>query len=419
MLIVPTAFQIPRGVLLVLIIFLSVTSNSKMYVPKVVGRWWLATFVISVISLTYSLIRGNPGAIPNVTIFFAWPLLYLYFMMRCNSINVIKKLQNTLLYGFFFVASFNFFMLLNEFYFHIGILSDIGEQLNCKYNVGITEGFFEYYTPSQSLLPYILYYIAASFILTKGNELKNKKILIICFFLSVIDILLSNRRGMWVVMGILPIFVLLLFYFSRGIRKSVNFAIIKKITIITIATFVFIGVIVMQFYDLDALSEEISSISDFSYNESNYERSMQAKSMAKDFYDSPLWGNGIGYVSEYVRTPDHPWEYELVYNYLLSSFGIIGFSVFIASLLWVYIKSFSISKNNKEYMILLMPQIAGLFSFLIINATNPYLLKFDFLWILYLPILTISTILKTNNLNKSNDYHLRNGEKDICILTIR
>lgn len=405
MLLLPTAYQAPRGVVLLMVLLATLNIKAKLKVSKEVGIVWCLTFVVSLFSFLHGLLAGNPGALANVTVFLIWPTLYLYFMLRSHSFKVLDGLLTTLFYGSTFIVLFNFVMLLNELTFHVGFLTAIGELLNYQYNVGITEGFMEYNTPTQSLLPYTLYFSAILFLLNP-KHLRNKKIyLIIIFLFSMIDILLSNRRAMWVVIAALPLVLLVMFYSLPQGKKVTS----KIIVISVFAACVLLGT---AFYmlDLEYVFSEISSILDFSGDDSNYERTMQFRSMFKDFVDNPLFGCGMGYVSSYIRTPDHPWEYELVYNYLLSVVGIIGFTIYLGSVLWIYFKSYKLAKRNELYASILYPQIGGLFSFLVINATNPYLLKFDFLWILFLPVVSINTILIT-----SKDRNKKNVQESFCI----
>ena len=137
---------------------------------------------------------------------------------------------------------------------------------------------------------------------------------------------------------------------------------------------------------------ELLSTFDMESNESNLERVLQNKSLLNDFWNSPIIGQGIGFVSSYVRTPDHPWEYELVYQYLLASFGLLGMLVLCMPFVWVLKTSIDIVKKTGKYAELIIPAISGSFVFLLINATNPYLLKFDFLWIFFLPIIVLNQI---------------------------
>ena len=42
---------------------------------------------------------------------------------------------------------------------------------------------------------------------------------------------------------------------------------------------------------------------------------------------------------------------------------------------------------------LLIPTLSGLFCFLIINATNPYLASFDYLWVVFLPVAILNAYI--------------------------
>lgn len=397
MLLLPTAYQAPRGALLLLIVLFSFSYKKKLFIHKEVGGWWILTFAVSLLSIIYSVAIGNPGALANVTVFLVWPTLYLYFMMRCHSLDVLIALLKTLVYCGLFLGVFNFIMLFNEFIFHIGFLSSIGEVLNYNYNVGITEGFVEYNTPSQSLLPYVMYFSATLLLLNPDILGVKKKYIIFSSIFAIIDILLSNRRAMWITIGLLPA---LLFVMFRTLPEGKK--VTSKILIISIAALLVLTVTVYYMLDVEYLINEISSISDFSGDESNYERTMQFRSLTRDFLDKPLFGCGIGYASSYVRTPEHPWEYEMVYNYLLSCVGIVGFTIYLLSVCWIYIKSYFKARVNILYKNILYPQLAGLFAFIVINATNPYLLKFDFLWILFLPIVSLNMILISSKKCKEN-----------------
>jgi hypothetical protein len=51
---------------------------------------------------------------------------------------------------------------------------------------------------------------------------------------------------------------------------------------------------------------------------------------------------------------------------------------------------------------LLVPQLVELRCFLIINASNPYLKKFDYLWTIFLTITSINVISLNSRLIKNN-----------------
>ena len=402
MLLVPARFQAVRGILLILIVLFSFNNIEIKRINKSVSVLWYLTFIVSFLSIVYGAFVGNPGALPYFSVFVAWPILYLYFMYRSNSLSVIIDLLKTLNIGMLFVASFNLIMIINEAYLHFNFLITMGEVLGCQYNIDLDNGVVRYFTPSQSLLPYIIYYSLTYILLGSDSKLFSRKISIASFVIALLAIFLSARRAMWTTIALLPFVLIVVFKLLNLSSKIVKYVVLISLFISGILL-----LLVNYYLDIDNIVNMMQSISNFTDNESNYERSLQYKSMLNDFFSSPIFGKGIGYVSSYVRTPEHPWEYELVYNYLLSSVGIVGFVIYSYGICWLYVKSFKLSRINLVYCEILIPQLMGLFAFLIINATNPYLLKFDFLWILFLPIVSINSVLNNASKNEKKSIYLR------------
>lgn len=58
-------------------------------------------------------------------------------------------------------------------------------------------------------------------------------------------------------------------------------------------------------------------------------------------------------------------------------------------------------RSSVEYGRLMLPLLVGLTCFLIANATNPYLLKFDYMWVIFLPLAIINRFLIEFNPRRS------------------
>lgn len=363
--------------------------NSKM--DPIIRFFLVMNLIVCFFNMCYSLLFGNPGALANTTIFLIWPVLYLFFMTKCRSISVIDGLVKVIIYGGLIVLAENIIFFGNNFFLNSGLIEELGEQLGFRY--GIYDGFTEYYSPSQSYLPYFLYFSSSMLLVPHSRIGVEDKWLITMAIASAIMILISGRRAMWLTLGLLPIYLMCIL----KICKLQGFSILKILSLC-----VFVGGILffalINFFDLDFMTVELLSAFDMYTNDSNLERVLQNKSLMNDFLSSPIIGQGIGFVSAYVRTPDHPWEYELVYQYLLASFGLVGMAFLCIPFMWILNKSINIVKRTGSYTELIIPAISGLFVFLIINATNPYLLKFDFLWIFFLPIIILNQIrVETRN----------------------
>ncbi|MEX1214261.1 hypothetical protein [Saccharospirillum sp.] len=122
-------------------------------------------------------------------------------------------------------------------------------------------------------------------------------------------------------------------------------------------------------------------------------RFLQAASLWEKFTESPLIGHGLGSTVNVVRSHDTPWAYELSYLALLMNVGLVGFLIYSVAVIWIALKGIELSRKNAEFAKLFVPLIVSLCAFLIMNATNPYLAKFDYLWVIFLPVALLNAYL--------------------------
>lgn len=395
MLFMPTIYQGPRALLLIVILLVTFRTDKKLYINKDIRLFWMLTYFVAVYALLIGIFRGNPGTISCIPFFLIWPILYLYFIIRCDRITIIKTLLKTITFGGLIVASLNILLIANAYMLHINFLNLVGDALKCEFN--IQEGFAEYFSPSGNHLPYLIYFCTTLLFLKPKTIDVKKKYLLVTIGLSIIDIALSNRRAMWLVILILPLILFAFFSFLKKQKK-----ILLKIGVITFASGLMIFTLLINFLDFDYVYSEVLSSFDFSGDESsNLERVIQGKSLWEDFLKRPLLGSGLGHVSHYVRNMETPWTYELTYNYTLASVGLFGFIIYAISTCWICIKAVSVAKKSSEYATMLIPQIMGLISLLIISISNPYLVKFDFVWAIFLPLATINAIYNEKRREKT------------------
>lgn len=390
MLLLPTSYQGLRGILLLILIVQSISLKPQ-YIDKFVLQSFILISFVCFLNALYSLIIGNEGALSNITVFIFWPILYLWFCIQCNSLRIIQNLYKVIVYGGILVLLMNIVFFFNNF-LNIGGLDTVAEILGYRY--GIYDGYVQFFSPSQSYLPYFLYFSVALLLIPNKEMRISKTYIWVMAILSILLILISGRRVMWVIVCVLPFFFSVMF----KIMKIRNGALLKLSTL-SILLVALIGIVAVSFFDVDMIMKEFMSSFDFKNNDSNYERTLQYRSITEDFMEHPLFGRGNGYVSSYIRTPDAPWEYELTYNYLLSAFGIIGILFLIIPYFIVFYRCIRIVRNDGTYSYLIVPALSGALVLLIANATNPYLLKFDFLWSFFLPIIVLNQIVKEKHTN--------------------
>lgn len=394
MLLMPTIFQAPRGILLLFLLFGIKRIGVKYVYPKIYELWLLNTIFL-LFSLLYGLIVGNQGAISAWTVDLLWPFLYLIFMMNCRSIEMILKLFKVIIVGGLVINIMNIILLLNEIYLDVGILSSFATTMGGKY--GIYNGFTEFFVPSADFAPYFLYFGFALILLPHRFLGVNTFYISSLVVSSLIIILFSGRRASWLLVVMMPIIVLSFFKLCK-IGEGMIGKIIKIIAPVAIVLYGGLYYIL----DVEILLNNFLSTFDMYEDVSNYERTLQAQSLWNDFVDNPIFGKGTGYVSSYIRTPDKPWQYELSYNYMLSSKGIIGISIILFSYFAIIIGGIKFVRKHEDWAGLVIPPVCGIICLSIMNGTNPYINKFDFLWIFFLPIIILNFLYFNPNLKLLN-----------------
>jgi hypothetical protein len=126
---------------------------------------------------------------------------------------------------------------------------------------------------------------------------------------------------------------------------------------------------------------------DFSREASAIPRRDQLFALLRGWADAPLLGAGHGASAPgVVRAREMPWAYELSYVALLFQTGLLGFVAYASAVGWLMWMLVKVIRVGDELSLLALPVTVGMVCFLIANATNPYLAKFDYLWILFVPI---------------------------------
>jgi hypothetical protein len=120
----------------------------------------------------------------------------------------------------------------------------------------------------------------------------------------------------------------------------------------------------------------------------------QFLALVDGWLQQPVFGSGQGAPAPgFIRSVETPWSYELTYLALLYHTGIVGFVVYTAGLFWTFLKSRQIARTGWPQAPYLVATLVGTASFVLANATNPYLEKYDSIWVLFLPIAFINVWL--------------------------
>ena len=204
--------------------------------------------------------------------------------------------------------------------------------------------------------------------------------------LALITLIVSGRRAFMVISLISPLILFVIFRVSglpNPFRLKLLFFIIVLVSSVSL-----IGYMAFNL-SIETIIYDVLAGFDFgdSSNLSASARVEQFYALFQGWMDNPLFGSGHGAAAlGSVRSDEQAWAYELSYLALLFQIGLIGSLIYFSALLWTIIKSICIVRTNPKAAGMLLPLLVGLICFLVANATNPYLAKFDYLWTIFLPI---------------------------------
>jgi hypothetical protein len=371
----------------------------------------------------YGILMGNPGAtaIMKLTIFYLF--ISMFFVMGINNIEIFKKINSIIIYSAIFLAIYIFITILNTngfwpdwLYYDIsGKYASHGVQEDSlKLRGRLDIGF--------SSLPSFLFIQPYLFTLLLVEKRNNKNILWTAFILSTLIMILGGSRILIIISLMIPILIIIyLKFFSRNsFVKSINF---KKIIFIPFISVVFVIIILIPFgLRLDAylfdmlrgfLPYELTNIVDGGYTESAFKdmeiipnrRITQFWILLSNWFERPFFGYGSGSVGFmkngelYLRSSIEPWKYELTYLAFLNQWGLIGLSTYVFGILFTFRKLIRIYNNSTTYGPYALAIFFGSFSFLIGSSINPYITRFDSLYVIFLPIAIVNMWYLSGKIN--------------------
>jgi O-antigen ligase len=120
-------------------------------------------------------------------------------------------------------------------------------------------------------------------------------------------------------------------------------------------------------------------------------RREQYTALLNGWANTPFFGAGLGAVAEgSIRSPEMPWSYELYFLSMLFHTGIVGIAAYATGIGWIVFHGLRIVRRDPALRLYMVPVLVGMICFLIASNTNPYLAKFDYLWIIFLPVAIIN-----------------------------
>ncbi len=391
MLTTPTTLQVQRGALLALLLAVSIVSALRRGVRLHSWIIWVtfACVTTSSIFMLWGSINDAPGALRVGTVTILWPILFIFIIGVYNNTLFWKPYLKVMVIASMVVEIMCFILLTDALGItNIGIINYVDAE------IGIYQGMTQFHTANLTTLLFSIPYLLSKAIFL--NEPKNdplfwKYVERLTLLGGLILMFFAGRRIFWLVCVLAPIITVILIKLTGARIIIRNFLVLAVFCTIALITSCYIYNI-----DLNAIWNDFIAGFDFSSGIGAYRRKEQFQLLIEGWKTSPFFGLGHGAAAVDNTGLEQSWSYELFYIALLFQVGIVGMTIYTGSVIWLYLRSIKLIRHNINARLLMIPVLTGLTSFLFASGTNPYLAKFDYLWVLFLPIAFLNSYLIHN-----------------------
>lgn len=374
------------GLILVLKIFFLNSIKKTILHSREIIILLLLLITSNVFFITYGEFLGNDA------IRFYFPIDVIWFFLYCII--------------FITMDSNEFFLVLNTIFFAVKIVFILGIISFFVINMNPAKSFLFFKGAVRPGYPFLaisagsitnVIFIGSMLLLYCLERKERFSILVI----EILFIIATSRRALMLnVVLVFFIYISLSFFCAKNkddLRR------IKKVLRILFGMIFFV-IISLVIYDNLSDSFDLQNFVKFFKNafklqqsfeknvdNSSFERGKQAISLYHGWLEHLVLGNGTAANASVVRS-DVPGMYELTYLAILFQRGIIGFLIYFSGFLYSIFYIFTYAKKLKKIRKFLIIIVSAFICFLIANGTNPYLQAFDFLWVMFVPMVIVKLI---------------------------
>lgn len=396
MLIMPTTFQLERATILLFIFLSAIISaiRGKFRLDKELMLIFFLTITVSLFYMFRGQVGGGPGSVAVGTVYVVWPVLYILFIGTLNKFSLIHAFLKGIIFSTI-ICSVMGIWLVAEF-LGVSALGGINFLETQGGGVGISDGFIEYSLFNMTTLIYAFPFLVAILFIPKPVSWVTGRWRIFAwcaFVLTVVTMVISGRRMFWLVALLTPWIVGGLFMVGG---MPIRLLVMRSLTVFCVLVSIFFLAAAIFGIKLERVEEAF--VSGFNFSSKGEEaagvRGDQFADLVEGWTKDPLLGVGHGVPAPHViRSVEQSWTYELSYIALLYQTGLLGVLIYGLAIGWTFLRGIEITRRDPQAAGLLLPLLAGMTGFLISNATNPYLAKFDYLWTIFLPVAAINAYL--------------------------
>ena len=398
-------------VCLLFVIIIKILNSKTIELHVSVLLWSLFLASVSLFFVFKGFIAGYPGALKQAQVFVLWTLVYTILISGISKNKFFYGFQKTLIFSSVLIGIYGSIFVLTE-------LNIIASFINLnffdedKIGFGLYAGYLEINFMGLNSLPFLIPFTMATLITKRPIDASDHRLSRFWSWIALIlglgVLIASGRRALLLVTMLSPLIIYFFSFFQpNGIkqitRRNLYFLALVVVAVIMILLFyldIYYGINLASIYTMFIEGFDFGSAT----NESASIRRDQFFALFNGWSESPLLGAGHGASAPgYIRDPEMPWAYELYYVALLYQVGIIGFLCYTAGIIWIFSMAIRIIKQGQAHGKIMMPLMVGMSCYLIANITNPYLVRFDGIWVIFLPIAVINHWLLYDN----NSAHYR------------
>lgn len=381
---------------------LGAVAAGRMAIHRDIVVWWAVTAAALALAAVQGILRATPGATREAAVYIVWPIVHLLYLPVLRE-PVLRWLGQVLLWatiaigvmGIYFVASMA--QLVPQFVLPVWLTEESG------FAVSFLDGFVRARFLGINSLPFLLPYCLSALLVGQGVVGRRapalRFLVIAAVVIGVICALVSTRRALWVV---LPLAVLLTVAFATQLpggwrRLPLRGAVSTLAAVIMLVASVPVLLASRNILAGGGISTYVGEGFSRRGNDVAAEpniRANQAELLIDRIAEAPLLGHGLGsYAPRVIRDFLRPWSYELYYLALAMQVGILGLLILTAGIGWIVWTVIQRLRADDPLADLSIPMTVGMLCYLVAAATNPYLPRFDGLWVIFLPLAVLNQSL--------------------------
>jgi len=394
MLFVPTTYQPIKAALLALVvggILVAGAVSARFPLAPGIAVGALGFSAFGLVSVYTGVLAGAPGALAMANVYVTWPLVYTVLVAGAGHDGVLRGLSRVLVLSAAAISAYSIIYVLWEAGWWPDALYYAVDQGQA---IGFHGTYIEFNLYSiSSLLFLVPYLVGALFVFPRDSAPVSRPLLWAALVVSLTTVLLTGRRALLVLVPMAPMFALMFRAWLTPAFKRSSRRMVRRAWWAALALGVGLVVVVTAFGALApaGFADMVASGFRFNTDPVAMTRRDQFLALLAGWMEHPMLGSGHGAPAPgVIRSIETPWSYELTYVALLYHTGLVGLALYSAGVAWIFLASRRIARGGWPGAPGLVAALVGTASFLVANATNPYLEKYDYIWVLFLPIAFIN-----------------------------